>query len=350
MASFRGGLNGSRDQNHFLPVDLSRRETSADSWNTENGMLPAHKSLPGLRDRCDIVIFYDTVAMVAGGVTLERSSSGAVPTSHKVPGDCILSVRSREKGTLVYVGDDKIGRFTPNEIFVLTGDPGYQPKKQEVPKRKGTKRIRTNDGDVEETRREKPPAPQKAEKKIEIKSASKASIYGAGPNSKIKIQSKAPSQSETAATKSQPETTAAASQDDAAEDEVRWESDKGVNKADEAVIKSIQEDTKKYDEFAADLQNDLKTPGRPVVSLPSRASRGFCARHDTKAEDGSPKVKLVQRKAQDAGVCPHCGAEGQTGMTLCKVCHVSLSMAVKKPREGKPVRGPGSRKNDKEIR
>ena len=56
--------------------------------------------MPGMRVGTDIIIYFDTKAIIDAGVELRQSAGGAVLTKQHVPADTIISVRARENGAV----------------------------------------------------------------------------------------------------------------------------------------------------------------------------------------------------------------------------------------------------------
>ena len=78
-------------------------------------------SMPGLRTNADLIIYFDTKAIIDSGVTLLQSSAGAVLTSSKVPASAILSARARENGAAKFIDWPRVQLRSPGEKFILVG-------------------------------------------------------------------------------------------------------------------------------------------------------------------------------------------------------------------------------------
>ena len=96
-----GGLDKRRDENHFLPI---RPEHDAQ----EQHWMPSKASMPGMRSGTDIIIYFDTKAILDSGVTLHQSPAGAVLTSSEVPASTTISARARENGAVKYVNPARV--------------------------------------------------------------------------------------------------------------------------------------------------------------------------------------------------------------------------------------------------
>ena len=262
-----GGLGGNRDENHFAPV---RPERDADQrWMERNAQVP------GMRANADVVIYFDTKAVLANDVKLFQSAADAVLTKNTVPAIAIISVRARENGAVKYFRGNLLEKCTEAEILIVVGK-----NFKFCQAAKGTKRKRAeNDHEGPAGRRPRPSVQE-----------TRQTSEDENPEARQ----------------------AEASSDD-----------------DKELILKTRKEVERDAKLSARLQEEYKTPCRPVVVLPAKLSENASRR----ATDAGGNVTLRERKAEDAGVCSSCGAMGQCGMTQCTRCHCRLQDCAAEDRE-----------------
>ena len=107
-------------------------------------------SMPGMRTGTDIIIYFDTKAILDSGVTLHQSPAGAVLTSSEVPANTTISVRARENGAVKYVNLARIEVCSSDEQLIAIGNDHEKLSRSE-------KVLKSNEGDAGSSQ---PPPPQ----------------------------------------------------------------------------------------------------------------------------------------------------------------------------------------------